>query len=57
MSGSLLIMKVYTEPEISWLKFNERVNEAANDRNPILERVKFIDFERKISRVHTGTYW
>jgi len=28
--------------DLSWLKFNERVlNEAANIRNPILERVKF----------------
>lgn len=29
--------------ELSWLKFNERVlGEALNDRNPLLERVKFI---------------
>ena len=28
--------------ELSWLKFNERVlHEAANEYNPILERVKF----------------
>jgi polyphosphate kinase len=33
----------YLNRELSWLKFNERVlAEAINDRNPLLERIKFV---------------
>ncbi len=36
-------MNKYFNREISWLKFNERVNELSYDKNvPILERLNFI---------------
>ena len=36
-------MNKYFNREISWLKFNERVNELSFDKNvPILERLNFI---------------
>ncbi|QLK88385.1 polyphosphate kinase 1 [Arsenophonus endosymbiont of Aphis craccivora] len=39
MSQDLL----YTEKEISWLSFNERVlQEAADKRNPLIERMRFL---------------
>ena len=46
--------------DLSWLKFNERVlNEAANTRNPILERVKFrLIYEKNLAefiRVRIGS--
>lgn len=46
--------------DLSWLKFNERVlNEAANTRNPILERVKFrLIYEKNLAefiRVRVGS--
>ncbi|MFS1539835.1 MAG: polyphosphate kinase 1 [Candidatus Phlomobacter fragariae] len=35
--------RLYTEKEISWLSFNERVlQEAANKRNPLIERMRFL---------------
>ncbi|MGP1947266.1 MAG: polyphosphate kinase 1 [Arsenophonus sp. NC-PG7-MAG3] len=34
---------LYTEKEISWLSFNERVlQEAADKRNPLIERMRFL---------------
>src|SRR5512141_2954135 len=34
---------LYSNPEVSWLAFNQRVlEEAEDDRNPLLERVKFL---------------
>ncbi len=34
--------KYYTNRELSWLQFDRRVlNEAMDDRNPILDRLKF----------------
>ncbi|AMA65135.1 Polyphosphate kinase [Candidatus Arsenophonus lipoptenae] len=34
---------IYTEKEISWLSFNERVlQEAADKRNPLIERMRFL---------------
>lgn len=46
--------------DLSWLKFNDRVlNEAANTRNPILERVKFrLIYEKNLAefiRVRVGS--
>lgn len=36
-------MRKYFNREISWLRFNERVNEISFDENiPILERLNFI---------------
>lgn len=35
--------RLYTEKEISWLSFNERVlQEAADKRNPLIERMRFL---------------
>ena len=35
--------QVYTEPRLSWLKFNQRVLEEAQDPDvPLLERMKFV---------------
>ncbi|RXK34518.1 RNA degradosome polyphosphate kinase [Arsenophonus endosymbiont of Bemisia tabaci Asia II 3] len=35
--------RLYTEKEISWLSFNERVlQEAADKRNPLVERMRFL---------------
>ena len=35
--------KYYTNRELSWIQFNERVlSEAEDESNPILERVKFL---------------
>lgn len=34
--------RLYIDKEISWLAFNERVlQEAADKRNPLIERVRF----------------
>ncbi|MGP1924306.1 MAG: polyphosphate kinase 1 [Arsenophonus sp. NEOnobi-MAG3] len=36
-------VRTYTEKEISWLSFNERVlQEAADKRNPLIERMRFL---------------
>ncbi|HDL6724890.1 TPA: RNA degradosome polyphosphate kinase, partial [Yersinia enterocolitica] len=35
--------KLYTEKELSWLSFNERVlQEAADKSNPLIERMRFL---------------
>ena len=41
----------YFSRDESWLKFNERVlEEAQDDTNPLLERVKFLAHHRQQSR-------
>ncbi|MCX2956692.1 MAG: hypothetical protein K7J15_02825, partial [Candidatus Regiella insecticola] len=35
--------KLYTEKELSWLSFNERVlQEAADHSNPLIERMRYL---------------
>lgn len=37
--------RLYHEKELSWLAFNERVlQEAADKRNPLIERMRFWAF-------------
>lgn len=41
--------KCYTNRELSWLQFNERVlNEAGNPRVPLAERMTFASITRRI---------
>jgi polyphosphate kinase len=41
--GSLLAPELYLNRELTWLSFNRRVlAEAEDDRNPLLERLKFL---------------
>ncbi len=43
LSGDLDNPRLYVNAELSWLRFNERVlDEALNERNHLLERVKFL---------------
>ena len=36
-------LSLYTNRELSWLEFNQRVlNQAIGDHHPLLERVKFL---------------
>ncbi|HMM41343.1 MAG TPA: hypothetical protein PKA95_05530, partial [Thermomicrobiales bacterium] len=42
-SSALRAPELYLNRELSWLEFNRRVlEEALDERNPLLERVKFL---------------
>jgi hypothetical protein len=45
-TSSVVKMQNLTDREISWLAFNQRVLELAEDKSlPLLERVRFLTFE------------
>ena len=57
-AASKVVKAPYFNRELSWLAFNRRVLEQAeDDRNPLLERLKFLALSPRISMSSLRFEW